>query len=100
MLNDAFRRTPRLGVVVVTQGVAALGDEVAERTKRSIAEYDSFCPANDPYGEGDFGSLQMDGRVIFWKIDYFDTAMRMHSPDPADPTVTTRVMTVMLADEY
>jgi hypothetical protein len=37
---------------------------------------------------------------VLWKIDYYDRSRRYHSPDPADPKLTVRVLTVMRADEY
>jgi hypothetical protein len=62
--------------------------------------YDDFCHANDRYEEHDFGSFEADGQVIFFKIDYFDKNLTHHSPDPPDPSVTERVITIMLAEEY
>ena len=62
--------------------------------------YDDFCHANDPYEEHDFGSFEADGAVIFFKIDYFDKDLTYHSPDPSDTSVTERVITIMLAEEY
>jgi hypothetical protein len=59
-----------------------------------------FTPDNDPYGEHDFGSFSYAAETIFWKFDYYDLDLQMHSPDPSDPTVTTRVLIIMLADEY
>ncbi len=49
---------------------------------------------------GDFGALQIDGERILFKIDYYDRSLTGHSPDPADPSYTTRVLTIMLAEEY
>ena len=46
------------------------------------------------------GSLEADGHMIYFKIDYFDQNLSMRSPDPADPSVTHRVITIMLAEEY
>jgi hypothetical protein len=38
--------------------------------------------------------------MVLFKIDAYDRAQRGRSPDPADPAVTHRVLTIMLADEY
>ena len=60
----------------------------------------AYLAHNDPHEEHDFGSFQADGQTIFFKIDYFDKTLMYHSPDPADPSVTERVITILLADEY
>jgi Protein of unknown function (DUF3768) len=56
--------------------------------------FDDFCHANDPHEEHDFGSFEAEGHTIFFKIDYFDRNLKYHSPDPTDPAVTVRVITV------
>jgi hypothetical protein len=99
-LNDELRRNLPNGHAVITTGVAALGAETVARIVKTITVYDDFCHANDPYEEHDFGALEVDGQVIFFKIDYFDKALVCHSPDPSDASVTERVITVMLAQEY
>ena len=99
-LNDDLRKHLHTGVAVMTPGIAALGPEAVARIVKTISVYDDFCHANDPYEEHDFGAFEAEGAKIFFKIDYYDRALSMHSPDPADPTVTERVLTIMLADEY
>src|SRR5205085_6553036 len=99
-LNDELRQNFAGGIAVMTPGIAALGAEAVARIVKTIAVYDDFCHANDPYEEHDFGSFEVDGHTIFFKIDYFDKALASHSPDPTDPSVTERVITIMLAEEY
>ncbi|MGA8699293.1 MAG: DUF3768 domain-containing protein [Xanthobacteraceae bacterium] len=99
-LNDALRHNLPNGHAVVTPGVAALGAEAIARIVKTVAIYDDFCHANDPYEEHDFGAFEADGQVIFFKIDYYDKAPVYHSPDPSDPCLTERVITIMLAEEY
>jgi hypothetical protein len=101
-LNDELRRTlsRNAELAFVTAGIAALGDEAVKRIVKTVAIFDDFCHANDPHQEHDFGSFDADGKMIFFKIDYYDRSLTYHSPDPADPTVTRRVITIMLAEEY
>jgi hypothetical protein len=99
-LNDELRRNLSAGHAVMTTGVAALGFEAVARIVKTIAVYDDFCHANDPYEEHEFGSFEADGQLIFFKIDYYDKALTAHSPDPSDSSVTERVITIMLAEEY
>lgn len=99
-LNDALRKHLPNGHAVMTPGIAALGPEAVARIVQTIAVFDDFCHANDPHQEHDFGSFEADGETIFFKIEYYDKSLTQHSPDPADPTVTERVITIMLAEEY
>ena len=99
-LNDELRQNFAEGLAVMTPGIAALGPEAVERIVKTIAVYDDFCHANDPHEEHDFGAFEADGHRVLFKIDYYDESLTYHSPDPADPTVTKRVITIMLAEEY
>ena len=99
-LNDALRKNFGHGQAVMTTGVAALGSEAVANIVKTIEVYDDFCHANDPYEEHDFGSFDAHGHTIFFKIDYYDSTLTVHSPDPSDPAVTKRVITIMLAEEY
>ncbi len=99
-LNDELRRYRRGGRVVMTSGIDALGPETTARIFAAVAAFDDFNGDNDPHGEHDCASMTVDDLKIIWKIDYYDNALQYASPDPTDPAQTTRVMTVMLAEEY
>ena len=97
-LNDHARQTFTGCRVIVTRGIEAITD--VQAILHQVRVFDQFTPSNDPYGEHDFGSFIHADNTIFWKFDYFDLDMTMHSLDPSDPNITARVLTVMLAEEY
>ena len=99
-LNDDFRRTFVGGAVMITAGIEALPTERRRTILAMVRAFDAFTADNDIHGEHDFGVVELDDVRCFWKIDYYDREMEMFSPDPADPSVTTRVLAVMLAEEY
>src|SRR3954464_13881268 len=101
-LNDQLRTTldPQFGRGLITAGVNALPSDVKTLVIRRVVTFSDFNADNDPRGEHDFGNITLTGRKFFWKIDAYDTEMRYGSPDPADPVNTTRVLTIMLVEEY
>jgi hypothetical protein len=106
-LNDAFRsELPLVGpaiadnTLVITHGVAAQGNAFVDRAMKAVREFADFSESNDPYGEHDFGSFELDGVTLYWKIDAYDLSLECGSPDATDPAVTRRVLTILLADEY
>jgi len=101
-LNDAFRKTldPTLGKLMMTAGVNALPIDLRAMAIRETETFDAFSGDNDPEGEHNFGSFDLAGDKFFWKIDYYDPDLEHGSEDPADPSKTTRVLTLMLAMEY
>jgi hypothetical protein len=98
-LNDAFRTTLEGGKTFITPGVSALGPEFGIMAVAAVRAFGEFQAANDPYGEHDFGALTIADEKLFWKIDYYDLTMDFGSQDPADPAQTTRVLTILLAEE-
>jgi len=98
-LNDQLRCQHRGGAIMVTAGIQAMGADFIAAVDVALTKV-AFDSSNDPYGEHDFGVVEVKGRRVFFKIDYYDLDLRFASPDPADPKVTRRVMTIMLADEY
>jgi hypothetical protein len=88
-LNDAVRHDPSYGRWHITRAVQALPVR-ADELYAVIRNYADFTPDNDPYGEHDFGTFELTGERLFWKLDYYDTALKYHSPDPANPQLTAR----------
>lgn len=99
-LNDTLRKSGSGGRILVTRGVRAMPGFDTAAMLAALAAYDAFDLDNDPHGERDFGDLRLCGTDLLWKIDYYDHDLRYASPDPADPAVTVRVLTVMLESEY
>jgi hypothetical protein len=100
VLNDNFRSTFVGGQAVMTAGVNALPIDTKGRVLLAVQSFSNFTKDNDPHREHDFGSIEVDGETYFWKIDYYDLAMQLGSESPEDPEQTTRVLTIMRADEY
>ena len=109
-LNDMARKAMGVcGKLVQTSGINALSPADQSRIREKVETFNAFTPANDPYGEHDFGSFELadgfdgfehDPIKIFWKIDYYDKSLEYGSEHPENPAVTTRVLTIMLAEEY
>lgn len=99
-LNDALRTQFVGGQVLLTAGFQSLPDEQQAALLLAIRHFNDFTPDNDPYGEHDFVAVEVDGVQVFCKIDYYDPTLQQHSVDAANPVLTHRVMTVMLAAEY
>jgi hypothetical protein len=99
-LNDNLRTSFSGGRVVMTQGVQALADDTITRVFKAVRDFDDFTPDNDPYKTHEFGMVEVDGSKVMFKVDCYDRNLEYGSPDPADPSVTARVLTILLASEY
>ena len=116
-LNDLARSA--MGVActaVATVGFRSLPEADQSSVRELIETFDAFDDDNDPNGERDFGCVYQlacgrwtterprvrddERERVFWKLDYYDRDLRFGSEDAANPAVTRRVLTIMLADEY
>lgn len=104
-LNDRARhgldRTAR--IVMTSNLVAHLSDgtrpgEIIAQAKAMRATRN--CTFKEDSPERDFASFEIDGVPVFLKIDYYDADLRFGSDDPADASITRRVVTIMAREDY
>lgn len=99
-LNDHLRLHGHGGLWRVTAGIANLPPDTTRQVLKAVAGFSDFNADNDPWGEHDCAVMEVAGERVIWKIDYYDRSQTYLSPDPANPKVTLRVLTVMLGHEY
>ena len=99
-LNDQLRQSFMGGQIVMTAGFVDLPASIKARAIAAIRSYDAFEEGNDPYSYHDFGSVEIEGQTVWFKVDAYDRSLQYGSPDAADPKVTVRVMTLLLPSEY
>ena len=102
-INDKLRQNlfkPGKDKVILTQGVSNLPFDEQLRILIKVKLFNNFNAGNDPYSQHDFGMIEHSKLKYFFKIDYYDTSMEYASDDPSNPDITTRVLTIMRADEY
>ena len=99
-LNDELRTTGLGGKTYMTRSLIEKGAEFVAKVSAAVRDFDGFDNDNDPWQEHDCASLDVDGETVMFKIDYYDVNMEYGSSDPADPRVTERVLTIMLASDY
>lgn len=99
-LNDQLRKTGYGGRVLTTANLHGLGPRFLQKAVRAMQAFDTFDENNDPFGEHDFGALEVDSQTVFWKIDVYDESYRFAADDPSDPQRSFRVLTLMLAEDY
>ena len=93
-INDKHRQN--MEGCTVTRGIVAMGDDAKEIFVK-VRDFSDFNEDNDPYGEHDFGSFELHGQKIFWKLSCYGD--RKQGIDQLDPRCE-RVLTVMLAEEW
>jgi Protein of unknown function (DUF3768) len=69
-LNDALLTTFTGGRVLMTAGVAALPEALTAEVLQRVRSFDKFDRDNDPHGEHDFGTFDIEDETFFWKIDH------------------------------
>jgi len=115
-LNDAARAgSLPTSLTVFTRALADIlaGDAMEAGTRqaslmlgqaalRRLINETPIEPGNDPHGERDFGSVEFQGRKIFWKIDVYanDGTFSWGSETPWDAQKSFRVVTIMLASDW
>ena len=104
-LNDRARLglDPGARVVFTRNCLAAFCDlETVETVLVQARLLAAFrrCSFSPDSPERDFAEIEFRGKRVWLKVDYYDEAVEYGSPDPANASITTRVITIVLPEDY
>jgi hypothetical protein len=94
-LNDRLRTSFRGGRVQMTPSVYQLDSRLRGRVLSVLARYNKFSADS----EHDCGTFIFAGFAFEWRIEYRGADGTGVSPDPADPALTYRVLTLYAIDD-
>jgi len=106
LLNDRARQglDPTARVVTTRTCLAAFCDldnfPAMMLTQAALMRAMRHCSFTDESPERDFAVMTFRDRKVWLKIDYYDATMTYGSDDPSDASETTRVLTIMLPEDY
>ena len=72
-LNDKFRKSLLTGGrTYMTVGVNLKGPEFVAKAFAKVIAFNDFNADNEPHRDHDFGSYELKGEKLFWKIDSYE----------------------------
>lgn len=104
-LNDRARLglDPTVQIVFTSTCLATFGGpdsiEVMFVQAQLLAAF-RVCSFAEDCPERNFASIMFRDHKVWLKIDCYDRDMQYGSDDPADASVTTRVVTILLPSDY
>jgi len=99
-INDACRRSFTGCMIVTTEAVADLPDDVKAIVLNKVRTFTRFDADNDPHHEHDMAFFDHDSERYFFTFDYYAPDMEHGSDDPSDTDKTRRVVTIGMASDY
>lgn len=104
-LNDRARLglDPTARIVITRNCLAAFCDPDtvdAVMVQAQLLAAFRRCQFSADSPERDFAAILFRERKVWLKVDYFDRSLEYGSDDPADAAITTRVITVLLPEDY
>jgi hypothetical protein len=97
ILNDDLRQHLYDRGILLTPGVAVLGEEAIARLAEATTAFDDFHDGSQSEQSYKFGVLDLNGTPVVFKFDYYKDR-NSHSTDLAS-AATERIITIMLANE-
>jgi hypothetical protein len=94
-LNDQLRTTFNGGRVQMSPAVGTLDPQLRGRALSALSRYNKFADG----GEHDWGVFIFAGYSFEWRIEYRAKEGIGVSPDPADPEMTFRVLTLYVVND-